>query len=500
MKIGIIGAGVAGLTAAFELRKFGLDVTVFEATKRIGGRTFTYYFDDDKKLYGELGAMRFPITHKYTMHYINTFDLEVEPFPQTSPETFIYVKDVRVRNDEDGLSVSEYIYPLFSMFEWEKNTKWFDLIDYIGEYPICSMPQDVRSELVQIKNNYSPYIDYWDCVSTKKAMRVLGLSFGAIDMISSLDPTLFPFWYDSHIEVLNEYYTGAFKDLMRIKGGFSRLTESFYNSLTSNTPTEYGDIDFNDLGTVDFKFSRPIRGIYYDKISSKITLKSSDSEYKNLKHDEFDYVVCAIPFSSLRNVDVYPVFSSIKHQSIREVNYTESQKTLFLCNKRFWQEQGIIDGGGSVTDLPIGSIWYPKGGKIDEPAVFLASYNLNKDARRLGTQPIEIRVEMIKRQVENVHGLPENYLDDIVEEYASINWGDEPYELGCFAYFQPEQKKLFSKAMTTPEFDNKICFAGEHVSVFHGWQNGAFQTAQKSVRDITRSIGITSNDLYNVYR
>lgn len=499
MKIGIIGAGVAGLTAAFELRKFGLDVTIFEATNRVGGRVFTYYFDKEKKLYGELGAMRFPITHKYTMHYINKFNIEVEPFPQTSKETFIYIKGVRVRNDEDGLSVSEYIYPLFPLCDWEKNTKWFDLIDYIAEYPICTMPQNVTKEIVQIKNVYSPYINYWDCISTKKAMRVLGLSVGAIDMLSSINPTVFPFWYDSHIEILNEYYTGAFKNLMRIKGGFSRLPDAFYSSLTNKEPIDYGDINYDSLGKIDFKFTRPVRGIYYDKISSKITLRSSDSKYQNLKDDVFDYVICAIPFSSLRNVDISPVFSSTKYQSIREINYTESQKTLFLCNKRFWQDQGIIDGGGSVTDLPIASIWYPREGKIDEPAVFLASYNLNKDARRLGTQPIEIRVEMIKRQVEKVHGLPENYLDDIVEGFASINWGDEPYELGCFAYFQPEQKRLFSKAMTTPEFDNKIYFAGEHLSVFHGWQNGAFETAIKATQSIIKNIGMVNN-LYDIYR
>lgn len=485
MKIAIIGAGVAGLTAAFELRRFGYDATIFEATKRIGGRVYTHYFDKDKTLYGELGAMRFPITHKCTMHYINTFNLEIEEFPESSEETFIYVKGVRVRNDKEGRNVSEYIYPLFCMREWERETKWSDLIDYVGEYPICSMPESSRKEIVQIKEKYSPYMNYWDCVSTKKAMKVLGLSFGAMDMLSSINPTVFPFWYDSHYEVLNEYYTRAFKDLSRIKGGFSRLPNAFYKSLTNDRPTEYGKVDYRNLGRVDFKFERPIRGIYYD--GRKITLESSDAEFKNLRREKFDKVICAIPFSSLRNVEISPVFSPVKHQSIREVNYTESQKTIFLCKKRWWQDQGIIEGGGSVTDLPIASIWYPNFGDINQPAVFLASYNLNKDARRLGTQPIEIRVEMIKRQVERVHGLEKGFLDYMVMDYASVNWGDAPYSLGCFLYFQPQQKRLFSKAMTTPEYDGNILFAGEHVSVFHGWMNGAFETGANAAFEIVNS-------------
>lgn len=484
VKVGIIGAGVAGLTAAFELRKSGIDITVFEATHRVGGRVYTHYFDREKELYGELGAMRVPKSHKYTMHYINKFKLDIEDFPQSSPETFIYVRGVRVRNDIDGLAVSEYIYPLFNMTETEKRIRWFDLIDYVGKFPIYMMPEDVRPQIVQTKENYSHFIDYWDCVSTKKAMRILGLSFGAIDMLSSIVPTVFPFWYDSHIEVLNEYYTGAFRDLIRIKGGFSLLPEAFYNSLVSKNPIEYGDIDSDTLSEVRFKFSRPVRGIQYDE-RGFVVLETSDNNFENIECESFDYIVCAIPFSCLRNISVFPPFSQIKHQAIREVNYTESQKTLLLCNRRFWQDQGI-DGGGSLTDLPISSIWYPKHGETEEKAVFLASYNLNKDARRLGTQSLEVRIEMIKRQVEAVHGLPHGYLDDIVEDYVSISWGNEPYELGCFFYFQPEQKKLFSKSMTTPEYDERVFFSGEHISNYHGWQNGAFETGLKAAEEIIK--------------
>lgn len=471
MRVGIIGAGLAGLTAAYELRKSGFDLTVFEASERIGGRVYTHYFDPDKKLYGELGAMRFPRSHSYTMHYINEFGLQVEPFALSSDQTFIYVKGTRVRNDSQGLGVSEYIYPLFSIYQWEKKTKWFDLVDYVGEYPISTMPIKARSELVETKWTYSPYIDYWDCVSTKKAMGVLGLSYGAMDMISSIDPTFFPFWYDSHIEFMNQYYTKAFKDMLKIKGGFSLLPQAFYKSLTSEGKT-------SGLGQVDFRFSSPVSSISYDPYKGRVVLNS----------ESFDYVVCAIPFSSLRNISVDPVFSSIKHQAIRELNYTESQKTLLLCKRRFWQDQGIVDGGGSVTDLPISSIWYPSYGETEESAVLLASYNLNKDARRLGTQPIDSRIEMIKRQVEEVHGLSAGYLDEVVEDFASISWGNEPYELGCFLYFQPQQKKLFSKAMTTPEYDGRILFAGEHVSVFHGWMNGALESGARATKTIFNAL------------
>jgi monoamine oxidase len=65
----VIGGGMAGLTAAYELLQLQYEVTVLEGSSRWGGRIFTHYFRDDT--YGEIGAMRIPITHKCVWHYID---------------------------------------------------------------------------------------------------------------------------------------------------------------------------------------------------------------------------------------------------------------------------------------------------------------------------------------------------------------------------------------------------------------------------------------------
>jgi len=79
INVAIIGGGASGLAAAFELRKLGFDITIFDALKdRIGGRIYTHYFDKDKKLYGELGPMRIPIGHETSWHYIDIFNLKTK--------------------------------------------------------------------------------------------------------------------------------------------------------------------------------------------------------------------------------------------------------------------------------------------------------------------------------------------------------------------------------------------------------------------------------------
>lgn len=57
IRVAVIGAGESGLAAAFELRKIGCSITIFEAGERIGGRIYTHYFDESKRYFAELGAM-----------------------------------------------------------------------------------------------------------------------------------------------------------------------------------------------------------------------------------------------------------------------------------------------------------------------------------------------------------------------------------------------------------------------------------------------------------
>jgi monoamine oxidase len=104
-RVGVIGGGLAGLAAAFELRKSGFDITVFEALEdRIGGRIYTRYFDEAKTLYGEFGAMRFPVSHETAWCYVNLFGLDTRTFVQQNNNTFFYLRGARARTDTDGAS------------------------------------------------------------------------------------------------------------------------------------------------------------------------------------------------------------------------------------------------------------------------------------------------------------------------------------------------------------------------------------------------------------
>ncbi|CAH2212475.1 flavin monoamine oxidase family protein [Tepidibacter aestuarii] len=513
VKVGIIGGGLAGLSSAFELRKIGFDTTIFEALEdRVGGRVYTYYFDEDKKLYGELGAMRIPVSHETTWHYINLFNLNTRPFVQTNKNAFLYVRDIRVRNDPEGKNVMEKIYPQFNLKLWERNTPWQELIEYGLGTPLASINPCLRREILEVKPKYSLPIQYWTYYNIRQVFELMKLSQGALNLLGSISPFIGSFYYNSYSEILQEEYPVDFSFLYEIMGGMANLPLSFYKSLISQNPNNYENISNNDLGKVMWKSGNLVTGIHKSEKGNQVVLKYKNKNSTETLQETFDYVICTIPFSSLRNVNINPLFSTRKMQSIKEVNYSNSQKTLFLCDKRFWEEQGII-GGGSYTDLPITSIWYPsdhakcvaddnriacfgesvfdnweprKNCSPDDPGVLLASYNFSLDSVRLGNLNKNLKFTEIKEQVEAVHGLKKEYLDSVIKDYKTVQWDEEEGFYGAFAYFFPEQKRVFSYAMIKPEYNDRVFFAGEHTSTTHAWQQGALNSGMKAANSLVK--------------
>lgn len=520
IRVAIIGGGLAGLSAAFELRKLGFDITIFEAEdKRIGGRVYTHYFDKQKNLYGELGAMRISVSHETTWHYLDLFQLNTRPFVQTNENTYRYVRGIRVKNDPAGQNVEKCIYPSFDMTSVERNTPWPELEELVYDQYLRAIPPEVRREILEVKDEYSPQIKNADFHNLQQMMKSLGLSEGAIEMLSSVDPFIGATLYQSYFEILQETYPVSFSFLYEIIGGMVKLPEAFLKSLLSNFPKEYLPcIPPEAIGKIQWKQGYQVTGL-----CQYIKEDSVAVEYKRLKddkssHEFFDYVVCAIPFSNLRLMNLKPQFSPSKMQAIKTMKMMTAQKTLFLFNYRFWEAGGPdqrIVGGGSTTDQVINTIWYPsnhaavcqqenlhKIGIFESPAcrwdmlstaspnrpgVLIASYNWTQDAIRLGNFIEPLSMEIVKSQVEEVHGLPNGSLDYIVAGCKRLHWNRYPWTLGAFAFYDPGQKTLFSKVVTEPEYNRRVFFAGEHISVSRAWIQGALQTGMLAANNIARA-------------
>jgi len=319
VKIGVIGAGVAGLAATYELRKLGYDITLIEgSSNHIGGRIYTHYFTPEN--FGELGAMRIPVSHETTWHYINLFGLETIPFIQSSQNDRIYASKKRLVGIDLDLQIKEVLYPLYELSEWEKSNPFFKWVERLYNDPLLKLTQSERRQLLQIRPNYDSKINEYDAVSFRQYCELAGFTQGAIQLLSQIlgiDRGLF---YSSFIELLREMYGVNFSYLYRIKNGNVNLPLAFYNSFLDNDGRQ---------GTVQVKSGNLVTGMIYHPNTKTITLETRDVTNK-LNYYNFDYVISAVPFSKLRLYTLNPYFSKDKMQAIQEVTYLPSQKTILM--------------------------------------------------------------------------------------------------------------------------------------------------------------------------
>lgn len=487
LNIGIIGAGLAGLSTAYELRKLGANITIFDAEgTRIGGRIYTYHFNNSRQYFGEFGAMRIPISHETTWHYMNLFNLNTESLVSPNSNNFLYVSNVRMRRDRTGRNIEEFLYPLYSLTEEERNTPWNELNNYAQDTMLNSLTPEQRTEILKILPKYSDEYIAIVNLSNRQVYEKLGLSQGFINLFSAVDPFGGAFLNISHDETMSGTYTQDFMNTYRIVGGMVNLPLAFINSLSNNNPPELNSLT-GQLGKVNFKFGSVVNG-----------LTQTSNNYVNIRYtnpygsdliESFDLVVCTIPYSTLREMELSPYFSDEKMQAIRELNYMDAQKTICLFNKRFWEEDtdyGRVNGGLSFTDLIIQSIVYPpdhmrcEEGSCSylDPGVLIASYNSGLDSFRLSNQNPYRRLEIIKRDLEKVHGTPPGYLDNLIDSWKTVQWNNEQWTRGGYAAAYPGQKIDLAYNMLLPEYNNKVFFAGEHISTKPGWMQGALQTGK----------------------
>ena len=444
-RVVILGAGIAGLVAAYELKQQGHLVVVLEAQNRVGGRILTCR-EFAPGLYAEFGAMRIPRSHDLTLKYCAKFNLPMRPFAMGNPNGLVYVGGQRMTMAEAQRSAERLPFDL-DPHERGKTA------DQLWAHAIADvkalLDRDGPSAWEQIRAQF-------DRFSLYEFLRHRNFSKGAIEYYAVMN-FVEADMNNAVMEVLREDLEGAYVDMQTIDGGMDQLPRAFYASLQQ-----------------EVRFGAEVRAIDQTDAGVTVHVKTEAGRFSVAA----DYCICALPFPCLRTVELARPFSRAKMRAIRQLNYHASTKILFQVRHRFWEQEDGIVGGATVTDLPIRRMNYPPSNPDTERGVLLASYSWGQDALQWGAMDPETRLEEALDDVSRIH-------PRIHEEYevgTSYAWYADRWARGAFALFAPDQQTDLQAAIVQPE--GRVHFAGEHCSLYHAWIQGALESGIRAAKEV----------------
>jgi monoamine oxidase len=461
-RITIIGAGIAGLVAAYELEQLGHHVEILEGSRRIGGRIHTHRFRSGPAApLIELGAMRVPTKHRNTMRYITKFGLidKVRDFSTLFSEGGNYYTtgagNLRVR--EAARAIMEDFRLSLPGKCYSDDTLLFGAwLMAIGN---AIAPADFRKSL---REEFSlELLDLVDRVDLTPFIR--GITRDNVDLHA---------FFAAHPEVrssrhgrLNRFIDDILDEtspeLVRLEGGMDqlvrRLTERIKGPITCGQEVVGLDIREDDV---------------------LVDIRQSD----NIVTRRCDYVLCTIPFSILRRMWLNGL-SEAKTAVIHKVKYWSATKVALHCREAFWERDGI-SGGASYCGGRIRQTYYPPvEGDPAGGAALLASYTIGDDADVLGCMPAAKRHAVVLRELSKVH--PELLHPGMVMDVVSLAWGQHQWSEGAGAVLWGKDAATYEEErVQAARPENRLFFAGEHCSSTPAWIDGAIESAVNAVREI----------------
>jgi monoamine oxidase len=457
----VVGAGLAGLCAAYELERRGHRATVLEAdATHVGGRTRTLRFGDG--LYGEAGAMRIPTRHQITRKYVREFGLPLRKFILSNPKAFYFARGERQR-----IADAAKLNHLYDLREDERSKSPDDLWNDSVVRTLKSLTASEQSDLASVTPS-AARVRALDQQSLLQLCEAAGLSDEAIEFMAVTQGQEMELTTGATETVREEWLEVWTQGFDEIVGGTDLLASAFSARLR-----------------VKPKMRCEVIRLTQDMVKGKAAAIYREAGVE--RRAEGDFVLCTLPFSVLNRVIVEPEWSGPKLRAIRELNYDSSTKVLAVSNRRFWEQDEGIFGGGTFTDLPTGTTYYPSDNAVvmdarvsAGPGVMLASYTWGQGARRLASLPAESREKEVLRHLARVH--PQLSMPGIVRRTASWSWDNHRYSSGAFAWFMPGQHSSLYRYVIAPE--GRIHFAGEHASLTHTWMQGALESALRAVQQV----------------
>ncbi len=460
----VLGAGIAGLVAAYELEQAGYRVTLLEARDRVGGRAWTIRDGDKIEMVGEAtqtakfsdglymnaGPARIPSFHTGLLGYCDKFGVPLEVEVNSSRSAYIMGPDgakIRQRvavNDLRG-HIAELLAKALNQ----------------GSLDTAISPAD-KAKLLPLLKFYGDLDADGRFTGTARsgfsAQPGAGVTMShpasalPLEQLLAYDQLPFSLFDDA-------LYMQA--TMVEPVGGMDRIHAAFDRNLRA--PAVRG---------------AEVTRIRHSERGVDVVYRNKDSGAMRTVHG--DYMVCTIPFAVLRDIDTD--FAPATTSAIASVVYDYSNKIGFE-SPRFWEQEQIY-GGISFVGGPTALVWYPSAGLHTPRGMLLAAYASGADAAEFQKRPVVEQIEFARGVVEKLHP---GHGRDLVNGIA-VNWHKVPYSLGPWPdYTGGKGMAAIEPPIDTPYFrhllepDGRVYFAGSALSQTPGWQEGGIASARTQI-------------------
>lgn len=458
----ILGGGIAGMTACLEMQRLGYSCTIVEAQSAAGGRVKTLRagdvvnetdssqnctFDVDDDLYFNAGPSRIAQHHEFLLGYCRDFGVALETFTNDNRGAWLHSPNAFGGQPQVARQViADTRGGIARLLSTAINQNALDAeLTATDKANILAMLRQYGD--LDISNNY---------ISTPRAGFPGQENAGSRNRGDLLTPRQLQQLVTEFFWELRLSFSQGFDQqptMLQPVGGMDRIARAFEAQVIN-------DIVFDARVTEIRKIANGAR-VVYDRMGTSTTVDA-------------DYCVVTIPAPVLAGIP--NDFSAPHLAEITNFQYSSAVRIAFQA-PRFWERDHNIYGGISWTDQDVTQIWYPNHGFGSDNGIFLGAYIFSGAPGTTFTNLTpQQRLSTTIAQASNVH--PE--INTQASRGISVAWRKMPWVLGGWGQSNPA---------TLLTADDNIYFAGEHLSILQGWQEGAILSAYNAID------GIVTRDL-----
>jgi monoamine oxidase len=438
--ITIIGAGLAGLSAAYELHRADWKITVLEARDRVGGRVYSIR-SFSNGLVAEGGGEYIEENHTRLTAYAKQFGLQLARSGNWQSQS----GDWASFDSRSGSIMEKDLWGTDLVQEIERCWHAVSELSQFVDDP--NQPQAAEEAVRLDSQSAKDWLESLDVHPLAKKYFVTHIRSEYTtepDRLSLLDLARNSRMY---------YMTRDRSPSMRVVGGNDQIPRALADALP------------------DVRLNVQVTSIRLKPDGVSVTCKQADS-YLTL---DSDFAILATPLTTARLIDFNDSLPKEVQSMVKEVSYGAVTKVMIEYRKRFWKERGW--NGRMATDAPIVYTWHATSHFEHEHGIITA-YTGGENAGKLSALSDQERMDLAVKEIEKV--FPGS--SDLIETTATVAWPNEQYTRGSYMALAPGQVTAYWQSLQKPA--GCLFFAGEHATPIQGYMEGAVESGQRAAREI----------------